>query len=97
MARPYSLDLRERILKNYDDAPIEDIIQQFAVTRWFDEHDSSPYHQRLSCLDIFGRCQCAACRPCKNYDGDSAKHRKFVWRMIHVRAVYKMPNRKSNE
>ena len=34
MARPYSLDLRERILKHYDDGtPIEDIVQQFAVSR----------------------------------------------------------------
>ena len=34
MPRPYSLDLRERILKNYDDGtPIEDIVQQFAVSR----------------------------------------------------------------
>ena len=34
MPRPYSLDLRERILKNYDaGTPIEDLVSQFDVSR----------------------------------------------------------------
>ena len=34
MPKAYSLDLRERILKDYDaDSPVEDLVQHYAVSR----------------------------------------------------------------
>jgi len=34
MAKPYSLDLRERIMKDYDGGyPVEDLVEQYAVSR----------------------------------------------------------------